>query len=265
MATAASAGNNRAFSIGEVVGRAFGVMGDNPIATFGIAFLFGALPQQLYSYFLRSLRVTDAQTTLAMSALSIGSILIFLFCSMLVQGALVRATLAYSEGERASVGESVSAGAAKALPLIGLLLLMGLALMLGFVLFVVPAILLYVRWAVATPALVAEDTGVIEAFGRSSFLTKGARWRIFGLQLLLVVLFWIVSAVAGLLLVMIGGLQATAAQLASGQLPVFYMIGSVIAGTLMSAFMGTVQTSLYIALRDWKDGPQVEALGDIFA
>lgn len=44
---------------------------------------------------------------------------------------------------------------------------------------------LWVRWAFALPAIAWEDAGVIQSFGRSSFLVKGFWWRTFGIILLL--------------------------------------------------------------------------------
>ena len=265
MATAANIDGERSFSIGTVLGRAFGVMGDNPIATFGIAFLFGALPQQLYSYFIQPMRSVEPGAMGAMVLVTLGSVVVSLFFSMLVQGALVRATMAYSEGSRASIGESLSVGIARLLPLLGVSVLMAIALIFGFMLLIVPAIILYMIWIVATPAVVAEDIGVVEAFGRSSYLTKGARWKIFGLQLLLLVVFWIVSAIVGVFMVMGGGMQTMASEMAAGRIPVSFLIMGAVSGTLLTAFWSTLQTSLYISLRDWKDGPQTEALADIFA
>jgi len=47
------------------------------------------------------------------------------------------------------------------------------------------AIFLWVRWAFALPAIAWEDAGVIQSFGRSSFLVKDFWWRTFGILLLL--------------------------------------------------------------------------------
>ena len=45
----------------------------------------------------------------------------------------------------------------------------------------VPGIILVVRWAVSVPAAVTEKTGVSESMSRSTFLTEGFRWDVFGL------------------------------------------------------------------------------------
>ncbi|SEJ94833.1 hypothetical protein SAMN05518849_12035 [Sphingobium sp. AP50] len=264
MATQAFPGEERSFSIGTVLSRTFGTLGSNPVATFGIAFLFGALPQALYTYFIGStLTMADRQSTFGVIAVSIASFVIFLLLSMLVQGALVRATLAHSEGKRASIGECIGTGLSVAVPLIGLTILLVLGIMAGFMLFLIPGIILYMMWSVAVPALVAEKCGIFGAFSRSRFLTKGARWKIFGLQLLLLVLLSLLTSVLGVIMVA-GGMMP---QLANGTLAFSptYLALSAVSNVLMIAFWSTAQASLYTSLRNWKDGPQTRDLADIFA
>lgn len=265
MATSAAAVEPGSFSIGAVIGRAFGTLGSNPLATFGLAFLFGAVPQLLFSYFVQSsLTMADRASTVGVVAVSIGSYAIFLLLSMLVQGALVRATIAHAEGQRASLGECIGTGLAMAVPLIGLSILMVLAMMAGFALLLIPGIMLFIMWSVAVPALVSEDIGVFAAFGRSRALTKDARWKIFGLFLLLLVLVWIFYTVVGVALLASG---SVASMVSAGRYtPSFaYLAISGVSSTLILAFWGTAQASLYLALRNWKDGPQGSMLADIFA
>lgn len=260
MVTAESLENGRPFSVGEVMNRAIAVIRANPLATFGIAFLFGALPQQLFQFFTRPFATTDPTAAMGLVALSIASVLLSMFLASLVAGAIVRVTIGFAEDEKVSFGESVSTGLAKALPLLGLSVLMAVALVLGFMLLVVPGVILLVMWAVASPALVAENIGVIEAFGRSRQLTKGARWRVFGLGLLMLVIFWIISAISGVLFYASGGIESAAS---GGSIP--FILFSVVVGTVVTAFTGAVQTNLYLALRDWKDGTRLGALAEVFA
>ena len=260
MATAESLENGRPFSVGEVMSRAIAVIRANPLATFGIAFLFGALPQQLFRFFTRPFATTDPTAAMGLVALSIASVLLSMFLASLVAGAIVRVTIGFADDEEVSFGESVSTGLAKALPLLGLSVLMAVALVLGFMLLVVPGVILLVMWAVASPALVAENIGVIEAFGRSRPLTKGARWRVFGLGLLMLVIFWIISAISGVLFYASGGIESAAS---GGSIP--FILFSVVVGTVVTAFTGAVQTNLYLALRDWKDGTRLGALAEVFA
>jgi hypothetical protein len=85
-------------------------------------------------------------------------------------------------------------------PAFGLSLLSGLAIALGFVLLIVPGLLLFVRWAVALPAMLREDLSITAALGRSTEMTEGNRWQILGLA----VVIWIPFIIA---LVALGGLS----------------------------------------------------------
>ena len=257
-------------SIGRVFNRAFSTMGGNPVTVFGISFVFGALPGLVMNYGARS--VGYSQQNLAtgvitpfffFTVLGITLVLGILF-AMLTQGALVRATAAYSEGRNASFGESAMAGLRVAAPLFLLGILLALGLMLGFVLLIVPGIILYLMWAVASPALVEENIGVFEAFNRSSFLTKGARWKIFGLGLIVVLIYWVFSLVIGLVLVSIYGLQGLAESTQQG-LPIAFLLVSGVISTILTAIVNTIQTALYVELLNWKDGPASDKLADIFA
>jgi uncharacterized membrane protein len=187
-----------------------------------------------------------------------------LVMAMIVQGAIVRATIANSEGRRAGFAESLMAGLRVAVPLVLLAILIGLSVLIGFIFLIVPGVMLYVIWSVASPALVEERVGVIGALRRSRYLTKGARWKIFGLELILLIAMWIVTAVLGFVMIASSG-NVQAAALSLPGLSLGWLIGNAIAATLINAFWSTVQTSLYVDLRDWKDGPQGSHLENVFA
>jgi hypothetical protein len=266
MATIAADAHDRSVSIGRIFSRAFGTLGNNPVATFGIAFLFGALPSLILAYGLQTLRTENLTPTgvYAIVAAAIVSVLISIVFAMITQGALVRATVAYSEGHKASFAESAAAGLGAALPLFLLALLSGLGIALGFLFLVVPGIILYIMWSVAAPALVEERLGPVEALGRSRYLTSGVRWKIFGLSLVVLVVYWLFSGLVGYFSMMwYGGVAEFAAASSRGLAP-GYMVINGIAATLTSAVWGVIQTSLYVELRHWKDGPATEALTEIF-
>ena len=152
------------------------------------------------------------------------------------------------------------------LPLFVLGLLFGVSLLLGFVLLLVPGIILYLMWAVAAPVLVEEGTGVFGAFSRSSYLTKGARWTILGLGLIMALIYWLFSIVIGVALFLVyglNGLQGLATTIDHG-LPIAWLLTTGLLKTILTAVLATIQTSLYVELRDWKDGPATEKLANIF-
>ena len=86
-------------------------------------------------------------------------------------------------------------------------------------------------------------------FGRSAELTKGSRWKILGLFLVLLVIYWLLTAILGLI-----GLDTYGAASAETAFTVTNLLGSVVAGTVFNALWGTIQPSLYVELRQAKEG-----------
>lgn len=84
-----------------------------------------------------------------------------------------------------SVGDALTIGLDRVIPVVLLeiitLLLAGLAMLA----LIVPGLILLTMWYVGTPACVIELTGPWASLKRSAQLTKGYRWKIFGLWLLL--------------------------------------------------------------------------------
>jgi hypothetical protein len=263
MATAAPVYDDRRMSVGRVFQRAFSALSLNPIVILGLAILVGALPALLMTYFFYEIGLTSPATLQngssfgRMIGASFFTGLIGLVFSALVQGALTRATVNANEGRRATFGESFSAAVRVLLPLIGLSILFGLGITIGFILLIVPGIFLILMWAVAVPSLVVERAGVFAAFRRSAELTKGARWKILGLFLILLVIYWLMSILVGIAGL---GVYSPATGLTLGG-----VLGSVIVGTVFNALWGTIQPSLYVELRQWKEGDSVQNLADVFA
>jgi uncharacterized membrane protein len=71
--------------------------------------------------------------------------------------------------------------------LAGLFLLTATCLLFAAILLLIPALVVLCIYAVASPACAVEGLGPIKSMARSAFLTKGNRWRIFGLVVLLYV------------------------------------------------------------------------------
>jgi uncharacterized membrane protein len=255
-------------SISNVLSGTFNTIGANPVATLGVAFLIGVLPTQIFSFALLGGVTANYRQLFSVSGgIALAALLIAfsLFCSMLVQAMLVRVTVAYARQEKVSIGTSLTASLSKVLPLLGLTILLTLALVVGTILLIVPGIILYIMWCVTTPALVAEDIGVFEAFSRSQELTKGNRWRIFGIFLLLLVLAWIFLTIVGVVLAATGLAASAVAGMAGGSLPIAYMAFNAVTSTLMTAFSCALIATLYVELRRNKEGPLTDTLADVFA
>jgi hypothetical protein len=266
MASVATGAEDRSVSIGRVFSRAFGTIGSNPVATFGIAFLFGALPSALLGYAIQTFRDESLAIlgSLGAIAVALASIVVGIVLATITQGAIVRTTIAYSEGRKASFAESVAAGLAVVLPLILMAILSGLGIFVGMIFLIVPGVILYIIWSVAAPALVEERLGAIDALGRSRELTRGARWKVFGLLMVLTVVSWMISAVIAMGSIAWYGSPIEFATAAAQGLPLAGLAINAVLQTFSLVMWGVIQASLYVELRNWKDGPATEKLADIF-
>ncbi len=266
MATPAPAAGDRSVSIGRVLERAYGALRANPGVILGLALLIGAVPGLVITYlFIKMGFGTPEMASGAISPTGIVAPLLILslvsiIISALVQGALTRATVVASEGGKVTFADCLSTGLSVALPLIGLAIISGIGIILGMILLIVPGIILALMWSVAVPALVVERVGVFEALGRSNVLTKGAKWQIFGLGVIIIVAYWLLSIVFGFI-----GLAGYSAANAATGLSISGMLGSVVLGTILNTAWGTIQPSLYVELRQWKEGTDVQSLKQVFA
>lgn len=257
----------RSVSIGRILSRTFSAIGSNPVVMLSIAFLFGALPATAINYYEQTLA-----EPLRTGALSVRDYFIIvalatlanMVLNLIVQGGLVRATMAASEGDRATLGECLSTGVRRALPLLGVALLSTLAIALGFVLLIVPGVILYLMWSVVGPVAVVERHGVIGSLGRSAELTKGAKGTIFALMLIVWVIIIAAGAVSGVAMVAIYGVQGLARAVQDG-LPIAFLIVQGLVSTVVTVFASAIPTALYVELREWKEGAIGETLNDIFA
>jgi hypothetical protein len=264
MASLADGVQDRTVSVGRVFGLGFNTIAHNPVGTIGIALLFGSLPSTLLQVGVREY-LPDIVASVGFLGTAVAGLITFVVImafALITQGALLRATMAESEGKQASFGELIATGLGVALPLLGLAIVSSFGIMIGFILLFIPGVILYLMWSVAAPAVVAEKLGVFAALGRSRQLTSGARWKILGIQLIILVLYWILAVVVGLA----AGTAAMSTDYADPtHVGAGLVITMVLLGTALTVVWGTVQAALFLELRNWKEGPRTEALAEVFA
>ncbi|HEY7799955.1 MAG TPA: hypothetical protein VIA80_14395, partial [Hyphomonadaceae bacterium] len=190
--------------LGAVVNRTFGAIAANFATFITLALLLAAIPTVLitaaYTFLLLQPAVLSADPNDPLAAMgplllgSYGMAFLSMIPASVLTGALTQAALVHFNGGRASFGECLSTGLRFMLPLVGLGIATAFGLFLWALLLIIPMILAMTRWAVAPAALVAERTGVFEAFGRSIELTRDNRWAIFFLVLIYVVISSLISA-----------------------------------------------------------------------
>jgi hypothetical protein len=148
---------------------------------------------------------------------------------------------------------SASAGAAlrRSPAVIGLSLLIALYGGLAALLLIVPGLIVFTIYAVAIPACMAERIGPLRAMSRSAFLTKGNRWRVFGLLAALYILGAIFEQMV-----------ASAASIAIGALPSLVIALPFDVG--VAAFSAVVVAVLYAHLRTAREGIDIEHIAKVF-
>ncbi|MFL5907952.1 MAG: hypothetical protein ACJ75Z_10210 [Solirubrobacterales bacterium] len=114
-------------------------------------------------------------------ALALLGLIVYIAAGVLYTGYVVKLVQDSRDGK---MHHSVEELYESAVPYVGKLILNGLlaaiAIGIGFVLLIVPGLILITIWAVVAPAIVIENVGPTEAFGRSRELVRGHGWPVFG-------------------------------------------------------------------------------------
>jgi uncharacterized membrane protein len=229
------------------------------LVTLGLALFAGAIPGLLVTFLSTQSPETMTETGPAFWTIAVLALVGGMIVSSITQAFLTRATVAYSQGRRASLAESARAGLAVFLPLMGLSLVIAVATAFGMLLLIIPGLMLMTAWSVATPALIEERVGIFEAIERSNELTRGSRWRIFFLMVAVGLVTWVTTVAVQFFT----GVDEAEAIAAFANVP--YLAASILVGTLNSLLIGTVQSAIYVELRSLKDGPATNRLEQIFA
>ncbi len=111
--------------------------------------------------------------------------LIGLICLTIAHAAIYFSACESLAGRPVSLSLSVAAALRRSPALFAQVLLLWVVALVAALLLVFPAFIVLSMYAVALPACIVERTGPIKAMSRSAFLTKGNRWRIFGVLILL--------------------------------------------------------------------------------
>ncbi|HET6971735.1 MAG TPA: hypothetical protein VFH92_11460 [Phenylobacterium sp.] len=258
--------------IGRVISETVQVLGRN-IVTFSIlGLVLAGLPTAVVTF----IQATTMRT--AFGGLANGNVnvsgsyfegvgiggLTALITNAILQGALIHATVQDLSGRKASVADSLATGLRNFLPLIIVTIMFAVACGLGFILLIVPGVMIACAWCVVAPSVVADRTGILGAFGRSAELTRGNRWQIFGLGVLLFVIFVVLGTVFNAL----SGVSpfgrdpaAIAAQMTSPLFLVMMTIRQTIGAVIGSALVAV----LYVQLRQAREGAGPEWLADVFS
>jgi hypothetical protein len=245
--------------IGRVIQETFAVLGRNFATFLVLAIILTGIPTAIV-YGVQG-NVTANGLTAGFGTRVFSSVLgalIAALCGLILQGTIIYGTVSDLNGRRVSVADSLRVALYAFLPMLLIGIMMGLAIGVGLILFIVPGVMLAIAWCVAIPVYVVERPGIMDVFGRSAELTRGNRWRIFGLVILWVIAMLIVEmvfAVVGGLsnLATVGGFPLLTRLVV---LPLIQVANSLIGATGVAA--------LYVELRQIRDGVGPAGLAAIF-
>jgi hypothetical protein len=151
-------------------------------------------------------------------------------------------------GQPFTIGQSLRIGLTRALPVVGVALSSSITVSLGILLLLVPGLILASMIYVAVPVCVIEKRSVFASLSRSGVLTKGYRWQIFGVFLLVTVVRLIVES----LLTLLGGGGIWA--------PLLNFAWQVLATTFSAVLVSVVYHDLRVA----KEGIDIGTLASVF-
>lgn len=234
------------FRIGKVISKSLEVFFQN-ITLFTLVAATVSLP----SIALTLMQQTDGPPTGAEAVQGVVAFVLIIFLSPVATAIILHAAFQSMRGRPVQLGESISGGLSRFLPLLGVMVLFTLGIMAGAVLLLVPAFILMTMWYVAVPACVIEKTGPVRSLGRSRELTKGFRWKVFALFILI----YLVSMVGNTLLV----LAANALTGTWGQV-IVQLVWQGLAGGLGSVLVAVT----YYYLRVTKEGVDVDQIAAVF-
>lgn len=268
------------FRAGRVISRSFSTFFRN-IVPFGLLALVITAPTYIYSFLtlpgdLAALDGSELDTGYGSAVVGVVQLLL----SYLVMAALVYGTLQDLKNNKVSIGECFSQGLARMFPALGVAILSLIVIALaclplvgvafyvdelgGFsvpatlILIIPPVMVLLMLW-VTVPVAVTERRG-IGSLGRSMELTKGYRWRVFFLVLML-------FAIAFALTLLIGGVIAGLA--VGGGAKMGGLLGGIVVvqwifAALLSSFMAVVYAVAYHDLRVAKEGVDSDQIAAVF-
>jgi len=248
------------FRAGRVLSRSFSTLFRN-ILPFGLLALVLTSPTYIYAI------LTGAGDPFAEEAASpfqtiVITILEYLL-SYAVIAALVYGTMQHLRNEKVSVGDCFSKGLALMFPVLGVAVVSGLLTGLATLAFIIPGIIVGIMLWVAVPVAVIERRG-LNSLPRSAELTRGYRWRIFFLILLLFVVMIGISLVMGIATAVILGIGTSS----DGGLTTSALTGFIAIQWMFSAFLSALSAVLiavsYHDLRVTKEGADTDQIASIF-
>lgn len=232
------------FRVGDVLNRTFAVLSRNMLP-FCIVTAIAYLPNLL----LVEGQGAGEDPGRAAVMVVIGALL-SLVLSALSQAIVLFGAFEDMRGRPVDMIASFKVGLARFFPVIGVALLVGIFTALAAILLIFPAFMVMTMLFVAMPVCIVERLGPVKSLGRSSALTKGYRWKVFGLWLVVLLATGVGSG-------MLGGISYATGPIVGGLLKLIW-------GALAGAFSAIMAVVAYHDLRVVKEGVDTDRIASVF-
>jgi uncharacterized membrane protein len=240
------------FRLGDVFSRAIPIYRRR----FGLFFaltLIAYIPQYFFEFVIAASDIPASPANIDGGIMLIRIILIvllFLICSWLAQAAVIYGVVQELRGREFTLAGSLEVALRRFLPMLGAAICITFLTGLAMILLLVPAFMVACAYYVTIPVCIAEQSGVFDSMSRSTYLTKGYRWQIFGMMAL----------------VGIGGYAVAwiSERLAAATGPIGVLIVTNGAAAVISAFSAVLVGVLYYQLRVAKDGVDIDRIASVF-
>jgi len=179
------------------------------------------------------------------------SIFFWVFLSSLAQASCLYGAYQIMRSQSFGVADSLHVVTRRIVPVVLTSLLVGLAIVVAILLLIIPGIIVTCALYVALPACVIERLGAKNSLGRSWSLTRGHRWQIFGLVVLVAVVTEIATA----------GVGAAAGMMNNVAL---LNVAKFVVQVVVQSFGIVLTAVVYHDLRVAKEGVDIDTIASVF-
>ncbi len=261
MTDTTASGAGMPLGVGNIISESFSILFGNFVKVILLGFV-GTFLGYIFNQFVlgfdpnnSTLALTDPGRFWTLFAISmvVSMVVYALVTALLIQ-------LAYDAklGRSRGMGDYFGPALAAILPIAILSIVVGILTGIGALALVIGALWVYAVFIAMAPAAVIEKAG-FGALGRSASLTKGYRWPIVGVLIVVWIVIFLIQMVAGFLLVGMAGMVGSGA---------FGLIIFGIAASLLGAIgygLGGISVALiYARLREIKEGIGVDEIAAVF-
>jgi hypothetical protein len=241
----------RDFQVGAALSKAFSLLVRNALP-FGIVAVITNLPIFLLPLLFTSFgrQVTAANNSSRLLWMTLAYVVLVVVLHAISQAIILYGAFEDMRGRPVNLISSIWFGGRRLLPVLGVALWGGLLTGLAGLLLIIPAFIVYTMWYVATPACVVESIGPGKSLSRSAELTKGHRWKVFGMLIVL----GIIEALGNLLV------QATVKVLG----PTVGLVTSLVWLACFGAYSAILAVVTYHDLRVAKEGVDTDQIAAVF-